>query len=211
MHEHLSAQGTVLTVDLPGFGGTPKPKGSINIGDMAEVLGDTIDELGATNVVLVGHSMGAQWVTELANKRPELASALVLIGPVVNDRRRNFFVQATRLLRDALRESPKTNWIAITDFWRCGLPWYLRQTRYMLSYPIEQRLAKVRVPVLVLRGARDPIANMQWCQRLTGHAHDGSLAVVPGHAHVVQHTAPVEVAERILAFVARCSTRDATT
>jgi pimeloyl-ACP methyl ester carboxylesterase len=61
------------------------------------------------------------------------------------------------------------------------------------------------VPLLVMRGGKDPIAGVDWCRRVRDSARRGSLVVVPGHHHVVQYTAPRAVASAITSFVAAAS------
>ena len=92
--------------------------------------------------------------------------------------------------------------IVSADYVRCGMPWYLTQLRHMMTYPIEERIADLSVPVLVVRGGNDPVAGLDWCRRLRDRAHDGSLVIVPGCRHVVQFAAPRAVASAIDAFLA---------
>ena len=104
--------------------------------------------------------------------------------------------------RLAALEAPRLNGIVFTDYARCGPAWYVRQTRHMVSYQIEDRVAMLAVPLLVLRGGTDPIARQSWAQRLAARAGDGEVAVIPGHRHLAQFTAPAASAERIRAFTA---------
>ncbi|WP_404498377.1 alpha/beta fold hydrolase [Arthrobacter sp. GAS37] len=72
--------------------------------------------MGAGPVVVVGHSMGTQFATELAVRRPELVSHVVLIGPVVDSERRTVFRQSLALGLDSLLESSSGNAIVFTDY-----------------------------------------------------------------------------------------------
>src|SRR5688572_6308002 len=81
LHERLSLSGTVHSIDLPGFGGLPKPERAPSVAEMAESIGELLTELGVAHAVLVGHSMGCQWVVELAAQRPDLARLVVIMGP----------------------------------------------------------------------------------------------------------------------------------
>lgn len=104
-----------------------------------------------------------------------------------------------------LREPPGANAIVVSDYFRCGPRWYARQARHLRAYPIEERVAEVEAPVLIVRGERDPIARLDWCRRLAARSRrspHASVLVVPRRAHAVQHTAPGEVATAILAFAA---------
>lgn len=200
LHRSLTAQGTVISVDLPGFGGLPKPPHDLGIEEMADALGVLLDSIGTGKVVLVGQSMGTQWVTELAARRPDLARAVVLIGPVADERRRTVVQHAGMLALDMLGEPPGANALVLGDYLWCGPVWYLAQLRHMLRYPIEERIARVAAPVLIVRGARDPIASLAWCRRLRSAARGAALVEVPRRVHNVQHTAPGAVASAIRSF-----------
>lgn len=202
LHDDLARDHDTVSVDLPGFGGQAKPDHTVEVAEMATVLGHALDTLGTAPFVLVGHSMGSQWVVELAAQRPELAQALVLIGPVTDRDRRSMVVQSLALARDTAGETPGVNQRVFIDYLRAGPSWFLRQVRRMIDYRIEDRITEVSAPVLVLRGGNDPIAGTAWSRLLRDRATRGSMAVVPGHRHVVQHTAPRAVASAIRAFVA---------
>ena len=199
LHKLLAQDHSVYSIDLPGFGGLRKPRRDASIEAMAEGLADVIASLVAGPVVLVGHSMGAQWVVETALQREELVSHAVIVGPVTDDRHRTLPAQLRALALDTLRETPSINAIVFTDYLRCGVSWYLTQVRRMLRYPIEERVPRLRVPLLIIRGERDPIAGLEWCRRLR-RAGNAVLVAVPGHAHVVQQSAPKAVAAPLQAL-----------
>ncbi|GGI39999.1 hypothetical protein GCM10010988_26890 [Cnuibacter physcomitrellae] len=202
LHRRLGREARVVAIDLPGFGGLPKPHWNPTIGEMAAALAEVLDRLEVGHAVLVGQSMGSQWVTELAVQRPDLASHVVLIGPVSDERHRTPLSQGVALLADILREPPRSNLIVLTDYLRCGPRWFGAQLRWMLSYRLEDAVERLTVPLLVLRGARDPIAGMRWCRGLRDRAPEAGLVLVPRAPHNAQTTAPVAVASALLAFVA---------
>ncbi|MFS0852112.1 alpha/beta fold hydrolase [Microbacterium sp. 179-I 3D4 NHS] len=199
LHDVLAERTRVLSVDLPGFGGLPKPRRDLDVTEMADAMIEVIRSAEPGPVVLVGHSMGAQWVVEGALVRPEGVQAVVTIGPVADDRHRTLPAQAWGLAVDTWGESPLANAIVFTDYLRCGVRWYLTQARHMLRYPIERRVAALGVPLVVLRGGKDPIAGRDWCRRIRDAAGDGVLIEVPRRHHVVQHSAPRAVASAIIA------------
>lgn len=205
LHGQLAASGTVHSIDLPGFGATPRPDETLAVEDQAAILGATLDTLGVASATVVGHSMGTQFAVELARRRPELTERIVLMGPVVDPRRRTVLQQALALGLDSLRETPGANLIVFTDYWRCGPRWYLRTLPSMIDYPTEVRVRDVGCPVLVLRGGRDPIAGVDFCRQLARAAPDGRLLQLAGRAHVLQHAAPRAVAEAITRFARRAT------
>ncbi|MCR8671952.1 alpha/beta fold hydrolase, partial [Agrococcus sp. HG114] len=197
LHGVLAARARVISVDLPGFGGLPKPARDVDVAAMAAALGAVLERCETGPVVLVGHSMGAQWAVELALQRPELVSSVVAIGPVADERHRTALAQLRALAVDSLRELPSANAVIASDYVRCGPVWYLVQLRHMLDYALERRVAALEVPLLVLRGERDSIAGMRWCRELRDRAPRARLVHVPGHPHAVQHSAPRAVADAI--------------
>ncbi|WP_407662207.1 alpha/beta fold hydrolase [Microbacterium timonense] len=202
LHDVLAQHRAVYSIDLPGFGGLPKPGRDVSVSAMASALGRVIGSLNAGPVVLVGHSMGAQWVVELAAERPGNVTDVVVIGPVVDAAHRSLASQTVALARDTLGETLAINAIVFTDYLRCGVPWYLAQVRHMLTYRIEDRVSALAVPLIVIRGSRDPIAGLEWCRRLRDSAVRSHLVLIPAHHHVAQQSAPKAVAAAILAHVA---------
>jgi pimeloyl-ACP methyl ester carboxylesterase len=196
----LAEHGDTLAIDLPGFGGTPTPGRQLSIADYAAHTAAVLQRMGVTRAVLVGHSMGTQFATELAVQRPDLVSHVVLLGPVVDPERRTVLQQSLALGLDSLRESPVGNAIVLTDYARAGLRWYLTELPVMMAYDLQVRLALVVHPVLVVRGSRDPVAPRLWCEKLAATAPDGRFLEIPGKPHIVQHGAAALTAAGILAL-----------
>ncbi|MBT2496221.1 alpha/beta hydrolase [Microbacterium sp. ISL-59] len=197
LHRELALATRVVSVDLPGFAGLPKPRADVDIPQMAAALADALATLGDGRLVLVGHSMGAQWAVEVAIQQPVLVAGLVLIGPVTDDKRQTLGGQARALALDTVGETPAINAVVFTDYVRCGVRWYLTQVRHMLAFPMWRRLGAVAMPVLIIRGDKDPVSGGEWCESLRRRAQFGRLVELPGQHHVVQQSAPVAVASEI--------------
>jgi pimeloyl-ACP methyl ester carboxylesterase len=203
LHGLLAETVDTYSIDLPGFGATPRPENSLPVADHASYLLGALEQLDVLEFVLVGHSMGSQFAIEAALQQPGRISQLVLMGPVVDPLRRTVAQQALALGRDSLLfESPSSNALVFTDYFRCGPSWYLKTLRVMMDYRTEERIAGVAAPVLVLRGANDPVASADWCRRLAGRAANGQLIEIEGTGHVVQHNRSDKVAGAILDFAA---------
>ena len=202
LHHELESDGPVYSLDLPGFGGALKPSFSPTVREMALLLAGSLDELGVSGAVLIGHSMGAQWVVELALLRPDLVSRVVVVGPVTDSKHRSLAAQSRALAIDILGEPPLTNAVVFLDYLRCGPVYFLAQSKPMVTYPIDERVASLTQPMLVLRGGNDPIASEDWCRRLAARAPVGCLVTLPRNRHVVQFTAPRAVAGALRSFVA---------
>jgi pimeloyl-ACP methyl ester carboxylesterase len=77
----LTGSHRVIRVDLLGHGRSAKPDGhSYATPDQARRVGQALDRLGVEHAMFVGHSSGGVVVTALAERRPDLVTALVLIN-----------------------------------------------------------------------------------------------------------------------------------
>ncbi|MGV2904063.1 alpha/beta fold hydrolase [Microbacterium sp. AGC62] len=199
LHDVLADLTRVVSVDLPGFAGLPRPSGNPDVVRMGRALAEVIAALGEDRIIVVGHSMGVQWAAEAALHRPDRVQAVVAIGPVVDQSHRSLVSQTRALAIDTLGETLPSNLIVFSDYLRCGIRWYLKQARHMIEHPTEQRYAELTRPILVIRGGDDPVAGREWCRRLRDSARTARLVEVPGRHHVVQHSAPRAVAAAIVA------------
>ncbi|TFD57172.1 alpha/beta hydrolase [Cryobacterium suzukii] len=200
LHRAIATRHGTYSLDLPGFGGMSTPRHRLRVENYAVLLGTLLDTLGVTSCVIIGHSMGAQFVTELAVQRPELVSQVVLIGPVTDAHRRTAVAQAVDLYRDTLKEPVRANLLVFGDYARCGTRWYTKTLSAMLAYATDEHIARVAAPVLVIRGSDDPIARRGWCNSLVHNSLDGRLVEIPGHRHLVHYSAADRVADHIVEF-----------
>ena len=198
LHRELEASGRVVSVDLPGFGGLPRPSTRITVPRMGHLLAEMLSTLGTDRVILIGHSMGAQWVLEAARVAPELVAGVVLIGPVTDAGHRTLGAQAAALAIDTLRERPAVNALVFTDYLRCGPRWYLAQAAEMVSFRAEDSLAASGPPALIIRGERDAVAGGEWCRLLRDVRTDVELVEIADQPHNVHHSAAARVADAVV-------------
>jgi pimeloyl-ACP methyl ester carboxylesterase len=170
----------------------------VSIAEHADVLARFLVAEGIDAPVLVGHSMGTQVVSQLVLDHPGVTDRIVLLAPTMDPTAREFWHAAGRLMRDILTCEPaRVNAIVSVDyFFRCGVPYFLRQTRHLLADRIEDRLPLLEVKGLVIRGDKDCVCPEGWTRRVAGLLKDGSYAEVPG-PHVIMFTDPPRVAALI--------------
>ena len=106
----LAAQREVIAIDLPGFGRTPPLTGEVSIRTLSDAVSNFLDSQGLRGVDVVGSSMGARLVLELA-RRGGVVGGVVSLDPGGFWRgwQRHFFyasiwtsIRLVRLLRPAL-------------------------------------------------------------------------------------------------------------
>lgn len=189
----LEPDSHVLVPDLPGFGRSPDPEHALDVAELADVVATLVTDRGLVAPVLVGHSMGAQVVTEVLASRPGLAGGAVLIGPVVDVDARSATRQAVRLVRDLRHEPLRSNVVVFSDYLRCGPRRYIATLPHMLGYAIHERLPLAAEPVVVVRGEHDTVAPSSWVRHLAALAPRGSAAEVPDAGHVAMYADPERV------------------
>lgn len=194
----------VVVPDLPGFGASPRPPEPLTIAEHAAAVRALVGALGLVRPVLVGHSMGAQVVTEVAaTAGPGEVGGVVLVGPVTDPRAPTAAGQGLRLLRDLAHERPRWSALELREYLRCGPRWYLATLPHVLGYPTERRLADVGVPVLLVRGAHDPVAPAPWLADLAAAAPRATMLVVPRGGHLAQVNGAGELADAVVHLAQR--------
>jgi pimeloyl-ACP methyl ester carboxylesterase len=80
--EHLARQHRVIAPDLPGYGRSDAPQREYSIPAFADDIAWLCGQLRLRAPVIVGHSMAAGIAVEIAARRADLPSAIVLLDPV---------------------------------------------------------------------------------------------------------------------------------
>jgi pimeloyl-ACP methyl ester carboxylesterase len=152
----------VLVYSRPGYGGSdpmPRPRALRYMDDEAfEILPDVLDQAGVRKAVLVGHSDGASIATIYAGGRQDFrVRGLVLMAPhfFVEDLSIRSIVAAKEAfeqgdLRERLARHHGAN--VDTAFYVWNAAWLDPASR---GWRIDDRLAHVRVPILIVQGADD--------------------------------------------------------
>jgi pimeloyl-ACP methyl ester carboxylesterase len=197
----LAAGRPVLAPDLPGFGRSATPPRPLDVHAQADFLAAWMPAMGLERAAFLGHSLGSQVVADLALRHPHRVERLVLAAPTIDDGGRSVPRELLRLLRDVPREPFSLVPIVTRDYLRAGLGRVLRTLRYALADRLEEKLPLLDLPVLVLRGARDPVVSERWSEKVAALLPHGRLAVVPGAAHALQFSHPREVAALLDSFL----------
>jgi 2-hydroxy-6-oxonona-2,4-dienedioate hydrolase len=192
----------VFAPDLPGFGESESPRNVLTVSELADVLDDWLETLGVGPSALVGNSLGCQIIVDLALRRPQLLTCAVLNSPTIDPHARNMVRQFVRLLMDAPREYPGQNLVILRDYFACGPRRLIQTFRDSLNDPIQEKLPHVRVPVMIVRGARDPIVSQQWVEEAAALLPNGCLRVLPGAAHTANFSSPLQFTRVIRPFLA---------
>nr|WP_246279649.1 alpha/beta hydrolase [Psychromicrobium silvestre] len=187
----------VLLVDLPGFGDSPEPEHSLPMPRLADLLAECLRESQSAPVVLLGHSMGTQIVSELAVRHPELLSHLVLIAPTVNASERSMWQQSFRMLQDLWGESPLVGGIGLVLYAKAGPRWFLKKFKSMLAHRIEDVVPKITVKTLVIRGSEDRVCPRDWVWGIAEAIPGSTMLEAQGRGHEAMITSAEPVARMV--------------
>lgn len=203
----LSELGDVYLVDLPGYAALPRPRQPLSISGFAAVLDVIVGAMELNDPIFIGHSMGAQVVTELlvhgVRARHHVhESAALLIGPPVNVWERHLTTQLRRFASSSRHEPAAVRAIATRAYLSSGLNWFFGVMPSMMRYPIEERIRYMPCPVTILRGEFDFVSPPGWVEYLGARAGTAipdpraglrARVTVPGAAHclIYDHDAAV--------------------
>jgi 2-hydroxy-6-oxonona-2,4-dienedioate hydrolase len=199
--KRLARHHQIYAPDLPGFGKSEKPSRTLDVAGLSDALSVWMDAVGLERAVLVGNSMGCQIIADLAVRHPELVERAVLQGSTMDPRGRTVSRQVARFLLDMTREPPSLLSIELRDYLAAGTRRGWRTLRYALEDRIVENLPRLRAPVLVVRGSRDPICPQRWAEEMVQILPEGRLVVLPGAAHAANFGAPEELVNVIREFL----------
>ncbi|MDL1899357.1 alpha/beta hydrolase [Anaerolineae bacterium CFX9] len=87
VHDHLSGDFRLWSIDLPGFGASSLPDDApVSIDDHLNAIIGFCRQHNLRPSAVVGHSMGGMLALRLALEQPEMVDRLVLVCPVVSGR-----------------------------------------------------------------------------------------------------------------------------
>jgi len=166
-----------IAMDTAGFGASAPPAGGASIEGWAGVAAGLLDALGIARAHVVGHHTGGVIAVELAAAYPARVATLVLSSTPYTDAA----FRRDRAQRPPIDEVvPRADGGHLAQLWQRRQPFYpadrpellhafvadamqvmdgLEQGhRVVARYRMEDRIGRIRQPVLVLRAGRDPFA-----------------------------------------------------
>lgn len=112
--EILAHSHTVITLDLLGFGSSPKPSTSdYTVTEQVRSIHDTITHLGITQYSIIGHSMGAVIAAAYSNAYPsEVTQQLLYMPPIFTSQQQaEQEIKSTNVLYSAVLYSPLSRFL----------------------------------------------------------------------------------------------------
>jgi pimeloyl-ACP methyl ester carboxylesterase len=215
----LGTRWRAIAMDTAGFGASDPPPGPASIESWAAVAAQLLDALGIAGAHVVGHHTGGVIAIELAARHGRLVRSLVLSSTPYTDAafRR---ARAERPPIDAVE--PAADGAHLAALWRRRQGFYPPDRpdlleafvadalkvrgdvegghRAVASYRMEERIAGVTQPALVIRASHDPFAAphaAEWLQ----HLPQAQLVEIAGGMVPLPDQLPEAFAEVVLRFL----------
>ncbi|MDE0050042.1 MAG: alpha/beta hydrolase [Rhodospirillales bacterium] len=224
--DHLAERGyRAIAYNSRVLTGEPAPH---TLGDLVEDCRALLDDLGIGKCVLAGMSVGGFTALEFALAYPERLQGLIVIAATSKDytaaEREAYHGQFDKLDVDGWVPRPFAEWVAPFCFgettlarnsaladhwverWATTVPAraVLFQGRSWLDKEdITERLAAVRIPVLVVHGEEDVPLPIERAEVMANALPDATFLRVPEAGHSVNLESPAVVNATIARFLGR--------
>ena len=207
---------TVLRYDIRGHGHSAPSPLPFTVADLADDLGRLLDQLGAEKTHLVGLSLGGMVAQEFALRQPERVATLVLADTTSGFNaadaraRRERGGQARRDGMASMVDATLERWF--TEPYRKAHPEVMEQVGDVLratsgeayaaasealaGFDSSSRLARMRVPTLVVAGEEDSSMPADAGKRIAAAIPGAQWQPIEG-----SHLAPIEHPARFAALV----------
>lgn len=204
----LAAFAGAAAPNLPGHLTRGEPDSIAQFADFVEAY---VADSGSKRVVLCGHSMGGAIALELALRKPEWLSAVVLLGggarmrvaPAFLEGFQNDFQATARTLAGYFFAEPTPERLdaAVEMMERVGQPQTLRDFRACDAFDVLDSIQTITVPLLALTGEADKLAPAKHASALADRVPGAQARIVPDAGHFVMIERPTETNEHIAAFL----------
>ena len=186
-------------VDLPGWRAGYAHACPPTLVAMAMTLAHWLEATERHDVILLGHSTGAQAVLKTAQLVPELIRGLVLGGPTLDPDARTMHALLRRAIRTLPREVPAELPVVIPAYIASGGRPLLRLIRSAMADRPEDQVQQLTMPSVVITGRHDGFAPPAWARHLAELA-SAPYVILPGaHNGCFPHAQAADTALRSFA------------
>jgi 3-oxoadipate enol-lactonase len=209
--DHFGGRYRAIAWDMPGYGGSAS-LAAVSIASLADALRDFLQQVGATNPILVGHSIGGMIVQQLLATNPDIASATVLaqtspafgkpdgdwqktfldarLGPL--DRGETMVSLAPALVKELVGDNPDTGGMDLARDCMASVPETTYRATMLALMGFDQRsaLGNIAVPTLVLSGSKDRNAPAPMMAKMATYIPSARYVELEGAGHLVNLERP---------------------
>lgn len=201
----LSEHHRVISIDLLGFGMSPKPSNiAYSLDDQVNALHRTLESMDIKKFTLAGHSLGSIVALAYSAQYSDRVASLIMFSPVI-------ISEAVKSDRDILKRVDFINKVSDTSFMLTETAQAIGDKRIKKYIPFVRSLdnsikdqdshhlahmAK-EVPIAMVYGQNDPLVDKKLLHNLTGEFKNSSVVEIPGGFHNFPMFEPHMVLEAI--------------
>lgn len=212
----LAESHEVIAPLCPGFADTAELVDLMDVHDLAQVYDDVLVALGVPRAAVVGHSFGAMIGAELAARRQDAVTSLVLLSPLGlwDDERpvADLFALPYPDMPSLLYADPsRARGGADTSSLDGDVERLVTLAQALTSiakflWPIPDRRLRTRLyrvvaPTLVVFGEEDAWVPASYADDFAGGVANGRSAIVPGAGHMLHLERPDETVPLVTGFL----------
>jgi pimeloyl-ACP methyl ester carboxylesterase len=217
----LAPQLAAVAPDLRGHGESDAPPSGYRPGEYARDIGAMFEALGIGHAPVLGHSLGSLVALALADRWPDLVSALILLDPPVDRERQNPDVENVfRLRREPHGRLEEYLFAANPSGGRLLAETLARLFRQAADAAFAEMLAaepghpeawewanRIRQPTLLVQADRSNggVLGDAAAQAFAERLPHGQHFKIPGAAHAIHASHPRELAAAVARFLSSAS------
>jgi 3-oxoadipate enol-lactonase len=188
--QFFGARFRAIAWDMPGYGASAALP-TVTIAALAKALQDFLAQCGAKRSCIVGHSIGGMIVQQFMADEPDAARAVVLaqtspafgrpdgdwqrqfvesrLGPL--DRGETMASMAASLVDELTGDDPDPRGVALARECMAAVPdgTYRAMMLALMGFDLRTALGRIKIPTLVLSGARDNNAPAPMMAKMAAH------------------------------------------
>lgn len=216
--DRLSITHKVYAPSHPGFGGSDLPRAFSTVDDLGYFYLDLLEQLDLRDVLLAGFSFGGWVAAEMLVKNSERVALAVLGAPFgieTADRRTRRVVDI--FMQDGAAVERQSQVTPVPKLELAALPDEVLERRvrnaeatmlfgwspYMCNPKLRHRLHRVTAPTLVLWGADDAIASLDYGRDYAALIFGATFETIPDCGHRIYVDRPDAAAASIDGFAQR--------
>jgi pimeloyl-ACP methyl ester carboxylesterase len=187
--------------DLPGFGKSHHPPHTLTIDQLGDAVVRFMDQQGIDKAVLLGNSLGCPIIASVLDAHRDRIDTMVMVSPAGGRSNRPIVKGVAQLAVAGMREPWGMVPIGARDYLSYGLVQTLGLLRSMIEYPLHERIAEMVIPLLVVRGSRDPLVSEERVEELATILPSMTAVVIEGAAHAINYSHPDQLAHVVRSYL----------
>jgi len=209
LSEQLGTNFQVLTLDLPGFGGTQRPEAVWDLDNYSEFIAEWLKKIGVSKLYgIVGHSNGgAIAINGLSSQKLSVQKLVLLASSGVRVPKKSLKVTAkvgkvaTAPLPTDLKNKIRKRFYSGIGSEMLLFPEMEQTFRNLVGHDVLAEAEKINIPTLLIYGKNDKDTPPEYGSKFNTVIKNSELKVLPDAGHFVHHDQPEETNRLIMDFL----------